>query len=414
MISMSGAASSDQALRETALIHEVEEASDIIKVRLPAAGFDDMSLYEALILGVMAMGAIHGAAKIELTRGLGISPSIASASIDSLITHGYLDRRVAVASRGGPATAVSARGSAALAVIADVVAAQRWARFAFRPGDIVISTLRKSGTTWLQMICALLIFQTQDLPAPMSVLSPWMESDSHTRDQLYGQLAGQQHRRFIKSHLALSDMPVLDTEATFLVMARNPLDAAVSFYYQEDNYEKARSRLRGQESPPPARPAAREWLLDWITDESPVLNAGSLRYAMWHLAAAWKHRDAPNVVLMHYDDLCADLEGQMRHLAAQLGILVPETRWPGLVSAATLAGMRAIADRVQPLQDGVLAEPAAFFRRGSSGAGQELLTAEELAGYHARAIELAPADLLAWLHRDGGAGVTRPMRRGHS
>jgi hypothetical protein len=79
------------------------------------------------MLGVIAMDAIHGAAKIELTRDLGISPSVASASIDSLITHGYLDRRVAVAAagRGGPATAVSARGSAALAVVLDVVAAQR-------------------------------------------------------------------------------------------------------------------------------------------------------------------------------------------------------------------------------------------------------------------------------------------------
>jgi aryl sulfotransferase len=109
---------------------------------------------------------------------------------------------------------------------------------------------------------------------------------------------------------------------------------------------------------------------------------------------------------MHYDDLCADLEGQESHLASRLRIVVPQARWPEMVSAATLAGIRAIADRIQPLQEGVLPEPAAFFRRGSSGAGQELLTGEELAGYHARAMEPARADLLAWLHRDGGAEAT--------
>jgi hypothetical protein len=109
-------------------------------------------------------------------------------------------------------------------------------------GDIVISTLRKSGHYVAADDLCSADFQTPDLPAPMSVLSPWMESDIRTRDQLYGQLAGQQHRRFIKSH--------------------------------------------GQESPPPARPAPREWLLDWITEEALVLNAGSPRYAMWHLAAA--------------------------------------------------------------------------------------------------------------------------------
>jgi hypothetical protein len=35
----------------------------------------------------------------------------------------------------------------------------RWQRFSARSGDIIISTPPKSGTTWMQMICALLIFQ---------------------------------------------------------------------------------------------------------------------------------------------------------------------------------------------------------------------------------------------------------------
>jgi hypothetical protein len=34
----------------------------------------------------------------------------------------------------------------------------RWNGFPFRQGDIVISARSKSGTTWLQMICALLVF----------------------------------------------------------------------------------------------------------------------------------------------------------------------------------------------------------------------------------------------------------------
>ena len=47
----------------------------------------------------------------------------------------------------------------------------RWDGFPFREGDIVISTRSKSGTTWMQMICALLVFRTAELPAKLSVLS---------------------------------------------------------------------------------------------------------------------------------------------------------------------------------------------------------------------------------------------------
>jgi len=51
----------------------------------------------------------------------------------------------------------------------------RWLDFPFRQGDIVISTRSKSGTTWAQMICALLVFQSADLPAPLGHLSPWLD-----------------------------------------------------------------------------------------------------------------------------------------------------------------------------------------------------------------------------------------------
>ena len=52
-----------------------------------------------------------------------------------------------------------------LSLIADNA---RWDGFSFREGDIIISTPPKCGTTWTQMICAMLIFQTPDLPQPLA------------------------------------------------------------------------------------------------------------------------------------------------------------------------------------------------------------------------------------------------------
>jgi hypothetical protein len=88
----------------------------------------------------------------------------------------------------------------------------------------------------------------------------------------------------------------------------------------------------------------------------------------------------------------------MRRLARRLGISVPEELWPELMGAASFEAMRANAGRVAPNPSGILKDSAAFFRRGSSGAGAEVLEADELERYRARASQLAPADLLKWLH----------------
>src|SRR5690349_4032189 len=107
----------------------------------------------------------------------------------------------------------------------------RWLGFPPRPGDIVISTRSKSGTTWMQMICALLIFQTPDLPAPLAELSPWLDWLTSPADEVYAELAAQPHRRFIKTHTPLDGVP-LHEQCTYVVVARHPLDMAVSLHHQ--------------------------------------------------------------------------------------------------------------------------------------------------------------------------------------
>jgi len=281
----------------------------------------------------------------------------------------------------------------------------RWLGFPFRDGDIVISTRSKTGTTWVQMICALLVFQTPSLPAPLARLSPWLDHAITPRDEVYAQLAAQDHRRFIKTHTPLDGIP-LDSRATYIVTARHPLDMAVSLYHQGDNIDRARVReLTGQPEPaepPRARRPLHDWLLRWIADDDdPREQLDSLPGVMWHLSDAWARRGEPNVLIVHYDDLLADLEGQMRRLAGQLGLAIPEQDWPALVAAATFESMSRGADTLVP-SAGILKSNAAFFRRGTSGAGREVLTDDELAAYYARAAQLAPPGLLGWLHSPRG------------
>jgi aryl sulfotransferase len=283
----------------------------------------------------------------------------------------------------------------------------RWLGFPFRSDDIVISTRSKSGTTWVQMICALLVFGTPELPERLERLSPWLDWLVTPRPDVYAALEAQTHRRFIKTHTPLDGVP-LESRVTYIVVVRHPLDMAVSLYHQGDNLNRTRLReLLGHPepaTPPPARPPLPAWVRRWIDrDEDPRQALDSLPGVLWHFADAWARREEPNVVLVHYDDLARDLEGEMRRLAARLGICVPDDTWPALVHAATFEAMRREASALAPEATGVLKDSARFFRRGSSGEGREVLTAAEVEHYHQRAATMAPPDMLTWLHRHAGS-----------
>ena len=384
--------------RDVALLHEAREAGARITARLSAVGFNDIPPDGP---AVMAAIALNRNASNDLMQKIGICQETASQVIGTLLQRGYLQHIDDPDQQGQPPS-VSRRGLAALCAVMDGIMAERWANFPFRQGDIVVSTLPKSGTTWIQMICALLIFQTPDLPAPLPKLSVWLDAEGETRDNLYTSLAVQRHRRFIKSHLSLTEIHN-DPRAIYIAVVRNPLDSVVSLCHQEqriNNNGTGKDGARsGSESAP--RWSPRDWLLRWIyVDPMPPIGPGSLSRMMQHLSDAWTRRGEPNVELVHYEDLCADLEGQMRRIASRLGITVPETTWPSLVQAATFGQMRAAAGQIQPLTGSD--DPAAFFRSGTSGAARELLTSAELAYYYERAARYCPPELLAWLHRADG------------
>jgi hypothetical protein len=181
---------------------------------------------------------------------------------------------------------------------------------------------------------------------------------------------------------------------------------AVSLYHQGANIDRRRLReLTGEPepaTPTPARPDLHTWLVAWTERETtPQESLDSLVGVVHHATDAWRRREAGevDVLLVHYTDLQADLDGEMRRVAAALGIAVDEDRWPALVEAAGFAAMRARSAELTPDTLGVLRDKQAFFRRGSSGAGREVLTVAELARYDARVRRLAPPEVAAWLNR---------------
>lgn len=289
----------------------------------------------------------------------------------------------------------------------------RWDGFEFREGDIIISTPPKCGTTWMQTICALLIFQTPEFPRALDLISPWFDMLTRRREDVVSDLEAQDHRRFIKSHTPLDGLPD-DDRVTHICVARDPRDVALSWDNHMDNLDipaflTLRDRAVGlddlAELMPdgiPVRPdSALERFWQWVDDPTPVDQTPSgLASTLHHLTTFWRERDRSNVVLLHYGDLKSDLEGQMRTLARTLGIDVPEHRWSELVRAATFEEMRRQATAVRPNNtESIWLDPVRFFNKGSSGQWRSLLGDDDLRRYEARALELADAEVIDWVHQ---------------
>jgi aryl sulfotransferase len=118
-----------------------------------------------------------------------------------------------------------------------------------------------------------------------------------------------------------------------------------------------------------------------------------------HVATFWERRAAPNLLFVHYNGLKSDLGGEMRRIAAFLGIDVPTSNWPAVVERCTLESMRARGDEIGTFRN-FEGGAASFLFKGTNGRWRDVLTPAELAAYDKRVAELLPADAAAWL--EGG------------
>jgi aryl sulfotransferase len=271
----------------------------------------------------------------------------------------------------------------------------RWEGLVPRADDVFVCTPAKCGTTWMQSIVASVLWPIGDPPGPVLAISPWIEMKLMPAAEMHAMLAAQTHRRFMKSHTPADGIPWFD-EARYVFVARDGRDAFMSLCNHVEHFRaEVRDALNAEA--PEGVPQLPAWDGDLHGFFQRWLGEDELFFR--HVATFWEERRRPNLLLVHYNDLKADLAGEMRRVAAFLGAEVPESAWPAVVERCTFAAMRAGEARmgaVDMIFEGGL---KSFVFKGTNGRWRDVLTAEELAAYERRLAEAVPPECAAWLER---------------
>jgi aryl sulfotransferase len=283
----------------------------------------------------------------------------------------------------------------------------RWDHFVPRDDDIFVTTAYKAGTTWTQRILAALILGPEPLPARLSEISPWIDSRFMGPLQpILDRLEAQRHRRFIKSHLAADGLRFFP-QSKYIVVGRDTRDVFMSLFNHYSSYTDMMFELfNDAERPGPAFPRCpatpRELWPRWVSEG--WFEWESDGWPFWshhhHLSTWWALRELPNVLLLHFGDLKADPETEIRRIADFCALDVSEDSWPALLATVGFDAMRAEArhfdDRMATVWKG---GADSFFYKGDSGRWRGVLNSDDLALYENSASTLDPA-LRTWL--EGG------------
>jgi aryl sulfotransferase len=259
----------------------------------------------------------------------------------------------------------------------------------------------------MQRILSLLVFGPRPLPAPLVELSPWVDAAwQGDIGPVVSALDAQRHRRFLKSHLPFDALPY-DPQVRYVYVGRDTRDVFMSLFNHYSAYTEVMYQLldasdpqRGPMARCPATPRAlwSDWMtrgsFDWEHDGWPFWSHHH------HASSYWPYRDLSNVLMVHYNDLLADLPGEMRRVAEFVGIDVAEPDWPDLVAAARFDAMKREATAAAgPLSLVFEGGAERFFFKGTNGRWHDVLTDDDLAIYESVASTLDPG-LRRWLEHD--------------
>ncbi|MFP6697265.1 MAG: sulfotransferase domain-containing protein [Alphaproteobacteria bacterium] len=256
-----------------------------------------------------------------------------------------------------------------------------------------VCTPPRSGTTWTQTQCCLLLFGWRDIDIKPSDVSPWYEFRVHPLEDVNALLAAQEHRCLIKSHTPLDGIPY-NPQSTYVTVYRDPRDVYLSMRHHMDNFQRASISVDLDED---ISGPFREWL------RTPASRDGnmflSLENIINHFQSYKRFKHLANIQMFHYSDMKSDLPAAISDLARFLAIHVTPDDIAQMSRIADFQNMRDNAAQFTPhADDGLYKSDENFFNKGVGGQWREVLNAEDLALYDERMSVQLPKEDIAWLH----------------
>lgn len=273
-----------------------------------------------------------------------------------------------------------------------------WNGFIFRNDDIIVSTYAKSGTTWLQQIIAQLIFNGRE-DIEVAEMSPWIDLRVPPKEVKLAQVESQAHRRFLKTHLPV-DALVFSPEAKYIYIGRDGRDVLWSMHNHHFNandfWYEALNDTPGRVGPPIEKPVSDivQYYNDWLNKD------GFPFWSFWeNVSSWWAIRNLPNVYMLHFAKLKADMPAEIRKLAVFLDIPVDPEKWNDILEHCSFDYMKKHATRSVPL-GGAFWDGGSetFINKGTNGRWKEVLTKEQSERYEKLCVEKLGSACSRWLN----------------
>jgi hypothetical protein len=260
------------------------------------------------------------------------------------------------------------------------------ANFIARPGDVLITTAPKAGTTWMQQILHQLRSGGDADFFSIDDVVPWLElpRSGKTVKAILDQYEAIADPRIFKTHCTWEQTPGTDT-ARIILSSRDPRDCCTSYYHHVmDMTDEARQRI-GTDRHKSFDDVFESWM----------------DFAGWYrnIQGWWPHVNEDNVLWLRYEDMKLDLPGSVDRILDFLDWDITAEERERAIEYSSFDWMHVHADKFtrQLAMDKPAFKPGGLIRKGRVGDHKTLLSAEQERRILAKAHDMLTPDCLAFL-----------------